>query len=172
MSPLAMLAFRGCLRWSRISAVTARSFTTAGVKCGGGPPGGPTDSLGGIYTNFPTEHKPPSQEEISSWVKKEMEGNWKSYGFDFNDQKIDAQRNALVFFLLVSVGMVTFVALHSYRGDVKGENWAIREAYLLLREREAAGVEPLSRDLIDPEKVLAHLPSDEELKKMNVQISI
>ena len=43
---------------------------------------------------------------------------------------------------------------------------------MLLREREAAGVEPLSRDLIDPEKVLAHLPSDEELKKMNVQISI
>ena len=27
------------------------------------------------------------------------------------------------------------------------------QAYLLLREREAAGVEPISKDLIDPEKV-------------------
>ncbi len=27
------------------------------------------------------------------------------------------------------------------------------QAYLLLREREAAGVEPLSKDLVDPEKV-------------------
>jgi hypothetical protein len=27
------------------------------------------------------------------------------------------------------------------------------QAYLLLREREAAGVEPISKDLVDPEKV-------------------
>ena len=46
------------------------------------------------------------------------------------------------------------------------------QAYLVLREREAAGVEPISRDLIDPEKILAHLPSDEELKKAGVVINI
>jgi hypothetical protein len=29
----------------------------------------------------------------------------------------------------------------------------LSQAYLLLREREAAGVEPISKDLVDPEKV-------------------
>ena len=28
------------------------------------------------------------------------------------------------------------------------------QAYLVLREREAAGVEPISRDFIDPDKVI------------------
>ena len=62
------------------------------------------------------------------------------------------------------------------------------QAYLLLREREKAGVEPISKvfifqqlqqnhnfslqDLIDPEKLLAHLPSDEELKEAGVVINI
>ena len=41
-----------------------------------------------------------------------------------------------------------------------------------MAEREAAGVEPLSRDLVDPEKVLAHLPSDEELRAAGVVINI
>ena len=42
----------------------------------------------------------------------------------------------------------------------------------MLKEREAAGLEPLSRDFIDPEKILAHLPSDEELKEAGVVINI
>jgi hypothetical protein len=146
-------------------------ISSTSVSLGGGPPGGPTDSLGGIYT-APNDHKPPTQEEISAWVKKEMEGSWKSYGFDYNDQDIDVQRNAWWFFLLVTWGMVFNIVIHAYRGDVHGKDWSIREAYLLLREREAAGVEPLSRDLVDPEKVLAHLPSDEELKRMGVKLII
>jgi len=51
-------------------------------------------------------------------------------------------------------------------------DWATREAYLVLREREAAGLEPLSKDFVDPEKVLAHLPSDDELKEAGVVINI
>lgn len=46
------------------------------------------------------------------------------------------------------------------------------QAYLVLREREAAGLEPLSKDFVDPEKLLAHLPSDEELKEAGVVINI
>ena len=46
------------------------------------------------------------------------------------------------------------------------------QAYLVLREREAAGVEPISRDFIDPDKVWASLPSDEELKEAGVVINI
>ena len=46
------------------------------------------------------------------------------------------------------------------------------QAYLVLREREAAGLEPLSKDFVDPEKILAHLPSDEELKEADVVINV
>jgi len=35
-----------------------------------------------------------------------------------------------------------------------------------------AGVEPISKDLIDPAKLLANLPSDEELKEAGVVINI
>ena len=74
--------------------------------------------------------------------------------------------------------------------DRRMKDWAIREvgnplwyklvvwqftffqAYLVLKEREAAGVEPLTRDFIDPEKVLASLPSDEELRAAGVVINI
>ena len=47
-------------------------------------------------------------------------------------------------------------------------NWAQREAYLLLKEREAAGIEALSKDYIDPATV--QLPSDEELGDIDVKI--
>lgn len=46
------------------------------------------------------------------------------------------------------------------------------KAYLLIQEREAAGVELLSKEFVDPEKVMAHLPSDEELRKAGIVINI
>ena len=47
-------------------------------------------------------------------------------------------------------------------------NWTQREAYLLLKEREDAGIFPISKDFIDPEKVI--LPSDEELGDIDILI--
>jgi hypothetical protein len=52
------------------------------------------------------------------------------------------------------------------------KDWALREAYLLIREREAAGVEPISKDLVSPDKLLAAMPSDAELKAAGVVINI
>ena len=54
----------------------------------------------------------------------------------------------------------------------KMKDWSLREAYLLLREREAAGVEPISRDLADPARLLRDLPSDLKLKEAGVVINI
>ena len=48
------------------------------------------------------------------------------------------------------------------------KNWATREAYLLLKEREDAGIFPISKDFLDPEKV--NLPSDEELGDIEILI--
>lgn len=74
-------------------------------------------------------------------------------------------------FLIVSFPLL-LIAAWAYLPDRRMRDWAIREAYLVIKEREAAGVEPLSRDLVDPEKILAHLPSDEELVKAGVVLNI
>jgi len=166
MASLALLS-RNCWKAAK-SPSFLRALSTSSVKLGGGGPA--TSALGGSFVENPGT--PPSQEEISKWVEKEMEGNWQSYGYDYNDQKIDAQKNAVWMFALISIGMVCSIMVQAHQPDRKHRDWAIREAYLLLREREAAGVEPLSRDLIDPQKVLDHLPSDEELKEMGVVINI
>ncbi len=52
--------------------------------------------------------------------------------------------------------------------DKNLEDWAHREAYIVLREREAKGLEPISRDLIPAEEVV--LPDDEELGDAPVMI--
>ena len=64
------------------------------------------------------------------------------------------------------------IAIWAYLPDRRMRDWAIREAYLVIKEREAAGVEPVSKDYVDPEKILANLPSDEELVKAGVVINI
>jgi len=166
MASLALLS-RGC--WRAVKSPSfLRALSTSSVKLGGGGPA--TSSLGGPFVENPGT--PPSQEEISKWVEKEMEGNWQSYGYDYHDQKIDAQKNMVWMFALISLGMVLTIMVHAHQPDRRQRDWAIREAYLLLREREAAGVEPLSRDLVDPQKILDHLPSDEELKEMGVVINL
>ena len=47
-------------------------------------------------------------------------------------------------------------------------DWQHREAYLLIREREAKGQVIIDRNLIDPSKV--ELPSDEELDDTDIII--
>ncbi|CDW54709.1 ESSS domain containing protein [Trichuris trichiura] len=48
--------------------------------------------------------------------------------------------------------------------------WAFREAFLELERREKAGLPPISKDVIDPEKVKMVLPSDEELGDFEIVI--
>jgi len=48
------------------------------------------------------------------------------------------------------------------------ENWAQREAFLVLREREAQGLEPVSKDLIPVERM--QLPTEEELGETHILI--
>lgn len=46
--------------------------------------------------------------------------------------------------------------------------WSQREAYIVLREREEAGLEPIAPDYIDPTTI--DLPSDEELGNTEIII--
>lgn len=130
----------------------------------------PTTTLGGQFKN-PVGTGHASQEEISEWVKKELKENWQSKGYDHYDQETDEQWHKLVMFCTVSLP-VLLCTIFAYSPDRSMRDWATREAYLVLREREAAGLEPLSKDFINPEKLLAHLPSDDELKEAGVVINI
>ena len=44
----------------------------------------------------------------------------------------------------------------------------MREAYLVLAEREALNLDPVSRDYIDPDKI--ELPTEEELGDIEILI--
>ncbi len=70
---------------------------------------------------------------------------------------------------MVMVGILAVPAwVLYYKRDQEWRDWSKREAYLVLREREAAGVLPVNRNYIDPAKL--ELPSDEELKNMDIVI--
>lgn len=64
--------------------------------------------------------------------------------------------------------MVIGGAIWGYAPDPLLRDWAQREAFLTLRRREAAGLEPISRDYVDPASIT--LPSDEELGDTNIII--
>jgi len=133
--------------------------------------GPPTTTLGGAF-KYPSGDPPPSNEEVSAWVKKEMAKGWQSKGWDSYDKKLDDEWHVLMMTLLVSVPVVMGFIWAYQPESGKLNDWAMREAYLLLREREKAGVEPISKDLVDPAKLLAHLPTDEELREAGVVINI
>lgn len=92
-------------------------------------------------------------------VKKSK--NWVSYGFSRTDKEEDRQHVRGVFFMSVSVAICGTIFIWSYLPDRQYIEWSQREAFIVLREREAAGLEPIAADYIDPK--LIELPSDEEL---------
>lgn len=87
--------------------------------------------------------------------------NWVSYGFSRTDKEEDRQYTNAVYFMGVTLAICGTVFIWSYLPDRQYLEWSQREAYIVLREREAAGLEPISPDYTDPSTVI--LPSDEEL---------
>lgn len=87
--------------------------------------------------------------------------NWVSYGFDHFDKSWDRQIMRATMFASITVCLVGTIFVLAYVPDPRLNDWAQRESYLVLREREAAGLEPITADIIDPR--LVKLPTDEEL---------
>lgn len=87
--------------------------------------------------------------------------NWVSYGFDRNDKDEDRQVMRATFFVGVTLVFMFGGLFLAYLPDPRLSDWSQREAYLKLRDREAAGVELISPDYIDAS--LIELPTDEEL---------
>lgn len=87
--------------------------------------------------------------------------NWVSYGFDKRDKTIDRRVTAQTLFFSVTLCLVIGGSYLCFLPDPLLRDWSQREAYLVLREREAKGLPPIDRNLVDPATVV--LPTDEEL---------
>ncbi|KDR23102.1 NADH dehydrogenase [ubiquinone] 1 beta subcomplex subunit 11, mitochondrial [Zootermopsis nevadensis] len=94
--------------------------------------------------------------------------NWVSYGYDFKRQEDDTNAMHSTFFFSITLCIVFGGFVFTYYPDVLLRDWAQREAYLELRRREAQGLPPIDRNLIDPQKIV--LPSDEELADTDIII--
>ncbi|XP_055630859.1 NADH dehydrogenase [ubiquinone] 1 beta subcomplex subunit 11, mitochondrial [Toxorhynchites rutilus septentrionalis] len=94
--------------------------------------------------------------------------NWVSYGFDYRDETTDRNAMHATFFFSVTFCLVIGGFYWAYLPDPQMRDWAQREAYLELRRREAAGLEPISKDFIDPALIV--LPTDEELGDTEIVI--
>uniref|UniRef100_U5EES5 NADH dehydrogenase [ubiquinone] 1 beta subcomplex subunit 11, mitochondrial n=1 Tax=Corethrella appendiculata TaxID=1370023 RepID=U5EES5_9DIPT len=96
-----------------------------------------------------------------TFTAADLKKNWVSYGWDFKDKKTDRDAMKASFFFSVTLCMVIGGFFWAYLPDPNLRDWSQREAYLVLRRREAAGEEPVNPNYIDPAKLI--LPSDEEL---------
>ncbi|KOC63265.1 NADH dehydrogenase [ubiquinone] 1 beta subcomplex subunit 11, mitochondrial [Habropoda laboriosa] len=91
----------------------------------------------------------------------EVKQSWISYGFNYNDKKMDRHFMHHTFFITISICLVFGSLIVGYAPDPLLKDWALREAYLQLRYREENGLPHIDPNLIDPSKFT--LPSDEEL---------
>lgn len=94
--------------------------------------------------------------------------NWVSWGFDFKDEANDRSSMKGSFFFSVTLCLVFGTFVWSYLPDTQMRDWAQREGFLELRRREAAGLDPISKDYVDPASF--DLPSDEELGDTDIII--
>ncbi|KAL1285709.1 NADH dehydrogenase [ubiquinone] 1 beta subcomplex subunit [Trichinella pseudospiralis] len=83
-----------------------------------------------------------------------MRRGWLAYGFHPTDEYTDWKRAHAVFFALIGIAFPGLVFVLWYKPDWPlMREWAFREAVLELERRERAGLEPISKDLINPEKI-------------------
>lgn len=94
--------------------------------------------------------------------------NWVSWGFDTTNKEDDRNITHATAFITITLCLVVAGFVWGYAPDPLLRDWAQREAFLELRRRESAGLDPISRDYIDPAKI--ELPSDEELGDMEIII--
>ncbi|XP_066151597.1 NADH dehydrogenase [ubiquinone] 1 beta subcomplex subunit 11, mitochondrial [Euwallacea fornicatus] len=102
-----------------------------------------------------------ANECITKTSDKLQEKNWISYGYEYENKVDDRRAMHSVMFAGITLCMVVVGFVWSYAPDYNLRDWAVREAFLELRRREAAGLPLVDPNFIPPENIL--LPSDEEL---------
>ena len=99
--------------------------------------------------------------ETKCEAKEVTKKNWVSYGYNHESQELDKHMMHITMFMVVTLIFVCGGFVLVYLPDFREKDWALREAYIRLREREAQGLPPISPDVVDPAVVI--LPTDEEL---------
>ncbi|XP_071525483.1 NADH dehydrogenase [ubiquinone] 1 beta subcomplex subunit 11, mitochondrial [Panulirus ornatus] len=94
--------------------------------------------------------------------------NWISWGFSYESEVKDNTTMHMTFFASVTLCIVTGGFVWAYMPDFRMIDWAQREAYLQLRQREAEGLPLIDPNVVDPEKF--ELPEDEELGGVEIII--
>ncbi|XP_066247738.1 NADH dehydrogenase [ubiquinone] 1 beta subcomplex subunit 11, mitochondrial [Euwallacea similis] len=99
---------------------------------------------------------------------KSQEKNWVSYGYEYENKADDRRAMHSIMFAGVTLCMVVVGFIWAYAPDYNLRDWAVREAFLELRRREAAGLPLIDPNFIPAEKI--KLPSDEDLGDMEIII--
>lgn len=107
-------------------------------------------------------------EKTSAESVADTNKNWVSWGWDLKDKESDRSHMKSSFFFSVTIGLVLSGFYLAYTPDNFLKDWAQREAFLLLRQREAAGLPAIDANYVDPSLIV--LPSDEELGDMEIII--
>ncbi|KAL6266213.1 hypothetical protein P5V15_003073 [Pogonomyrmex californicus] len=109
----------------------------------------------------------PKCYDISNETKP-VKRKWMSYGFSQENEAEDRHALHQTMFVCVTIVMIVGFTIMAYLPDVRGKDWAQREAYLQLRYREENGLPPIDPNLIDPSKIT--LPTEEELVDVEIII--
>lgn len=108
-----------------------------------------------------------SEKEINEWVENELSKGWEHKGLYPHDR----WRDGVAWHMYTASFAILFVGFfwwYRYMPDITKRHWSVREAYLVLHERESKNMDPIPRDYVDPDKL--DLPTDEELGDMRIII--
>uniref|UniRef100_A0A0N4ZDT3 NADH dehydrogenase [ubiquinone] 1 beta subcomplex subunit 11, mitochondrial n=1 Tax=Parastrongyloides trichosuri TaxID=131310 RepID=A0A0N4ZDT3_PARTI len=101
-----------------------------------------------------------------------MRKEWLWFGQVSHDEHKDWVRHhkfSFMFFTVLTVWTTCWIIW--LKPDwPNGREWALREAHLEIARREKAGLPYISKDFINPERVAASIPSDEELRDFEILI--
>uniref|UniRef100_A0A8J2RKA5 NADH dehydrogenase [ubiquinone] 1 beta subcomplex subunit 11, mitochondrial n=1 Tax=Daphnia galeata TaxID=27404 RepID=A0A8J2RKA5_9CRUS len=120
-----------------------------------------------VVTEKIASHKPGDESHVDV-VATPARKKWMNYGFSATDETEDIATTHLVSFFGITVAIVGTVLAYMYGPDHALRDWAQREAYLLVREREAMGLPHIDPNYTDESTIV--LPSEEELGDFEIII--
>lgn len=141
----------GLVRFAGLSLLKRRPQTLLAVQ----------QTLRAISTSPKNRETVAIPKETTKTQDQDNNKNWVSYGFSTTNQTEDRNSMKSSFFFSVTLCIVWGTLMWAYLPDIHLRDWSQREAYLELRRREAAGLDPISRDYVAAGQMA--LPTDEEL---------
>lgn len=108
------------------------------------------------------------EKTVEDFAKPDENKNWVYWGFETKSKTEDHDYMKSSFFFSITMCLVFGGFVYYYQPDFLMRDWAQREAYLELRRREAAGLDPVNENYVDPATI--ELPSDEELGNAEIII--